>query len=151
MNHRSDPNNQAENERQIQKPVGNSIIAKADNHKARDSEFFGASVDGSLGRPANLSCRGTGTVECSRSRRRRDRGISAREPEECGRGFLGPWSESAGKTVGPWDNPCRIRGIVEGIPWEQVRGRTRETELKQGDWRTQREGCGRTQGNKING
>ena len=120
MNHRSDPNNQAENERQIQKPVGDLIIAKAD--KVRDSEFFGASVDENLGRPANLSCRGTGTVEFSGSRRRRDRGISAREPEECGRGFLGPWSESAGETVGPWENPWRIRGTVEGIPWEQVCG-----------------------------
>ena len=135
--HRSDPNNQAEDERQIQKPVGDLIIAMATitQGEGRESRETGESV-----------LPWTVTVENAGSRRRRDCGISAREPEESGRGTQGPWSDSAGETVGPWEISWRIRGTVEGIPWEQVSGRTRETGLELEDGRTQGDGCGRTQG-----
>ena len=114
MNHRSNPNNQAET-RQIQKPVGDLIFGRTNNHKARVPEFFGAPVNGILRRPANLPCRGTGTVECSGSGSWRDR-----ENFRQGTGGARTRIPGTAERVG-WRDRGRIRGTVEGVPWEQVR------------------------------
>ena len=73
-NHRSDPNNQAEDERQIQKPVGDLIIVEAQQAQGEGLGIL-RGVGGREARETGESVLPwTGTVENAGSRRWRDRG-----------------------------------------------------------------------------